>query len=121
MIFGESAFFAQEPIGCAINDKWNSRHGRGVQTEPPCGRHGTPHSLPSTVGMRKNTRAWVWHEGLAQPRCEGVDNHVQDELLGCSRQPLTHSVEADGMLEERPSTSEPQKLEVTPRPRLQET
>ena len=36
--------------------------------------------------------------------------------------PFTTATDAqDGMLEERPSTSEPQRLEVTSRPRLQET
>ena len=74
MVFGAKVFFfAQEPIGCAINDKWNFRHGRGVQTEPTRGRHGTPHSLGDTIGTRKNTRAWVLHVGFAEPRCEGVD------------------------------------------------
>ena len=80
MVFGESAFFAQEPIGCAINDKWNFRHGSGVQTEPTRGRRGTSHSLGDTIGMRRNTRAWVLHVGFAEPRCEGVDNHVQVKL-----------------------------------------
>ena len=50
MVFGAKVFFSQEPIGCAINDKWNFRHGRGVQTEPTRGRHGTPHSLADTIG-----------------------------------------------------------------------
>ena len=54
--------------------------GRGLQTEPTRGRHGTPHSLANTIGMRKDTRAWVLHEGFAKHRCEGVDNHVQVKL-----------------------------------------
>ena len=75
------ASFGQEPIGCAINDKWNFLTWRSVQTKPTRGRRGTPHSLPNTIGMRKNTRAWVLHEGFAEPRATGrVDNHVQVKL-----------------------------------------
>ena len=50
MVFGAKVFFSQEQMGCAIKDKWNFRHGRGVQTEPTRGRHGTPHSLADTIG-----------------------------------------------------------------------
>ena len=42
--------------------------------------YGTPHSLGDTIGTRKNTRASVLHVGFVEPRCEGVDNHVQVKL-----------------------------------------
>ena len=65
-------------------------HGRGVQTKPTRGRHGTPHSLADTVGMRKNTRAWVLHVGFAEPRttgrgCEIIPTRESGRDQGCRR------------------------------------
>ena len=60
--------FAQEPIGCTINVKWKFRHGRGVQKRTNTWSAWCSTFRGRTIGMRKDTRAWVLHEGFAELR-----------------------------------------------------
>ena len=82
----------------------NSDMGVVCRSAPTIGRHGAPRSLAEqSVCGRTHVLGCCTKVLLNFERCKGVDDHVQVTFLGCIRRPLTHNVEADGMLDERPS------------------